>query len=300
MARAKALDITVNKSELDKLAGYMNQINVGTKSSTYIGPVLEYVHGYMSAAFNDHVDMLAHAGGTEKGMKNPLHHVYEWDMIGNPLGRLWDNRLEGPGANRLATFNWRASKKTVPVPDPSLGPNSPDKEFKQIHVFVWKAMVMEYTTNVTIKPKRGNWLGWESEGPNSKDGIEFSKGPVTINPGGGVTQGIFTATFAEWWGGSGASTIFDREIRQIMEKRNADGIEKHFPGGRRAVKKTITMHSMKSGRSSKADNAARGKGYEEGQAAARRFLAENKRLYIEDANRRWEFAERFGGKGSDE
>lgn len=269
----------MDKSEIEALEGFFHTIEVGTRSNRYIGPALKYVHSVMSDKFNRHVDGLAFAAGPDKGSKNPYHHVYEWGLVSAPQGRLWDNRLEGGGSTRMATFNWRASKKTVPVPDDELGPNAGDKKFKRIHVFVWKAMVMEFQDAVTISPKRGQWLGWESDSEFSVDGLEFSRGPITIDPGGGNTVGTFTSTFAEWWGGPGAEVTFDKEIRKIMEGKMAASIQKNFPRGTRVRPKNVGLQSI-----------VKGAGFARGQAAAERFLAENRRDWIAAANRR----DRFG------
>lgn len=286
MARAKQFGMDLDAGQIAALSGYMNTINVQTKSPRYISPALTYAHRVMSDEFGHHMDRMALAGRGD-GMKNPFHHVYEWDALGVPQGRLWDNRLEGRGATRMATFNWRASKVTVPVPSDDLGPNAGSRSFKRIHVFVWKAMVMEYQSSVTIRPKRGQWLGWASDGPNSVDGLEFSKGPITINPGGGNTQGRFTAAFADWWGGAGAEQTFNTQIRKVMENTLAKDMEIHFPKGGRSRTKSMSITSV---------GNRGGQGYAMGQRAANSFLRANQRNWIEMAKNR----ERFGGDVDDE
>lgn len=289
MARG-TLNMSMDKSGIEALDGYINTLNATIKTPRYMGPVLEYAHGVMAEEFNNHMDRLAAAThDNDDYMDSPFHHVYEWDMVGVPQGRLWSNRLEGHGARRWATFNWRASKRTVPVPDDELGPNAGERAFKRIHVFVWKAMVMEFDTEVTVTPKRGKWLGWESSGEKSIDGLEFSRGPVTFNPGGGNTTGSFTAAYAAWWGGAGAEAIFDREIRRTMERNLKRGIENTLPSGKRATNKTFALSSI-SGR-----GGVRGPGFARGAAAARAFLEANRREYIADAIRREEFADEYGG-----
>lgn len=105
-----------------------------------------------------------------------LHHMYEWNQVGNPSGRLFSINTvsNGYGINFTATFS---QSKTVKA-----GSRVP---------FYDKARIMEYGVPVTITPKNANVLAFESNGDTV-----FTAGPVNVvDPGGVAAQGGFERTF---------------------------------------------------------------------------------------------------------
>lgn len=104
-----------------------------------------------------------------------LHHVYEWNEVGNPDARLYDIEyvVSGLGLSFKSSFSQSKSIKD--------GSNVP---------FYDKAKIMEDGIPVTIKPKN-KVLVFEDNGESV-----FTSKPVTIeNPGGDQVEGSFQRVF---------------------------------------------------------------------------------------------------------
>ena len=101
-----------------------------------------------------------------------LHHVYEWDMVGNPAGRLFNIDYE-VGINVTNFFgNFLPSRS---ISDTS---NEP---------FVDKAEIMENQIEIQIEPRLNSALAFEVDGEQV-----FSMNAITIdNPGGDSVSGSF-------------------------------------------------------------------------------------------------------------
>ena len=101
-----------------------------------------------------------------------LHHIYEWDMVGNPSGRLFiiDYQV---GLNLINFFgNFLPSRS---ISDTS---NEP---------FVNKAEIMENQIEIQIEPRLNSALAFEIDGEQV-----FSMNSITIdNPGGDSVSGSF-------------------------------------------------------------------------------------------------------------
>jgi hypothetical protein len=265
----------VDIAEASALTGFLQKLSLDIKSSRHIGPVLKYTHVIMSKAFTEYMATVAPA------QQSRFHHVYEWGQVGDPTAKLWDDKLIGNGANRTATFQWRASKQTVPV-----RPDFKEVGVKQIHVFVWKAPVMEYGKNIVIEPKRGKFLAYftgptdpegKYPGPNSDQRV-ITDSPIHVtDPGGNMVKGSFTREYVSWWGGSGAQAVFESSVRKVLEddlgKMPIEMATKPF---RRARTKSIGLASI-----ADAEAAQRA-----GAAAAKKYLESRSRKYIEAARAR--------------
>lgn len=101
-----------------------------------------------------------------------LHHIYEWDMVGNPSGRLFviDYQV---GLNLINFFgNFLPSRS---ISDTS---NEP---------FVNKAEIMENQIEIQIEPRLNSVLAFEID-----EEQVFSMNSITIdNPGGNSVSGSF-------------------------------------------------------------------------------------------------------------
>ena len=116
-----------------------------------------------------------------------LHHVYEWNRVGDPSSRLFnlDYSLSNGGLSIGATFT---QSKIA-----SQGSTEP---------FYDKARIMELGIPVTIKPKK-NVLAFK-DGENTV----FTKRPITINnPGGEESQHGLETTL---------DTFFNRYFSQLF------------------------------------------------------------------------------------
>jgi len=105
-----------------------------------------------------------------------LHHMYEWNQVGQSSGRLFTvNAVSaGYGINFTASFS-----QSQTIKDGSRVP------------FYDKARIIEFGIPVVIKPKTSNVLVFENNGDTV-----FTTGPVNVaNPGGVAAQGGFEKTF---------------------------------------------------------------------------------------------------------
>ncbi|QOI67434.1 hypothetical protein SEA_BEUFFERT_32 [Streptomyces phage Beuffert] len=268
-AGRKFLGFNVDTSEGAALSGFLKELSLKIGTPRHIGPVLKYTHALMSQEFTDYMAVVAAA------QTSRFHHVYEWGQVGDPTAKLWDDKLIGGGNNRTATFTWRASKQLVLVSQ-----EAQDVGVKQIHVFAWKAPVMEYGKNITIEPKRGEYLSLFT-GPTKQGGkwkLRVFKGPVTVtNPGGKMTKGSFTREYVSWWGGTGAQGVFESKVKKVLEedlgRMPIESVTKQF---RRANTKTFKMSTI--GEAEAAEKA--------GRAAAQKYLNGRSNNYIQAARAR--------------
>lgn len=259
----------VDTAEAAALSGFLKQLSLEIKTARHIGPVLKYTHSVMSDAFTEYMSVIA------ASQPSRFHHVYEWGQVGDPTAKLWTDNLIGGGASRTATFTWKASKQVVPVRD-----DFKEVGVKQIHVFVWKAPVMEYGKNITITPKRGKFLAYFT-GPTTPEGKykrQITSNPITVtDPGGNLVKGSFTREYVSWWGGDGARGVFDSTIRRVLEQDLAklpiESVTKPF---RRARTKTMSINTI-------ADSEAAERA---GAIAARKYLEARSQKYIEAARAR--------------
>jgi hypothetical protein len=258
--------------EAHALIGFLQTLSTEIRTNRHLGPVLKYTHSIMSDEFTDHMSTIAPA------QQARFHHVYEWGMIGNPLGKLWSDRLVGHGNNRVATFQWRASKKTVPVRE-----DFAEVGVKQIHVFVWKAPVMESGTPVTVTPKRGQFLvyftgptspEYKYPGPGGEEQV-ITTNPIRVqHPGGKATTGAFIREYVSWWAGAGGQATFEAKIRRVLEEDlGRMPIESATARPRRKV---IGMQAQ-----ANAEAAQRA-----GRAAAKKYLEARSANYIAQARAR--------------
>lgn len=269
MANRGWVGFNVDFAEAAALSGFLKTLSTEIKTARHIGPVLKYVHSIMSEEFTEYMSVLAAA------QPSRFHHVYEWGEAGNPGAKLWEDTLVGGGNSRIATFRWRASKQMVPVRgDFEAG------GVKKIHVFVWKAPVMEYNTPVRIEPKRGKFLAFFTgpTTPGNKYKMQFTQNAINVqNPGGKMTTGAFTREYVSWWGGAGSDGTFESRIRRILEddlgRMPIESVTKKF---RRPTTKTFKLQTLGS--------ASKAEAY--GKAAARKYLGERTNKYIEAAKAR--------------
>lgn len=109
-----------------------------------------------------------------------LHHVYEWDQVGDPSARLFDLDKIVSGSFLRITYNFTQSQSI------KAGSTEP---------FFEKATVMEEGGPVIIAPRRKAVLRFEIDGEEI-----FTSKPVTVkNPGGVQTTRGFRMTINEFF-----------------------------------------------------------------------------------------------------
>lgn len=130
--------------------------------------------GYTAEALKRYID--------SKARTNPesLHHVYEWDSVGDPSSRLFDFNV----VTKINAINF--SGKFLPSRTPS--PNSDD-------VFSDKAEVMENRIAITIEPKNSDILAFEDGG----EMVFVATSIYIANPGGDLVAGSFGRVVEEFF-----------------------------------------------------------------------------------------------------
>lgn len=153
-----------------------------------------------------------------------LHHVYEWGELGKPKGRLWDFVVGGVGGSKELYYVFKASKKTVPTSD------LPGDTRNKVHVFSWKAPVMEAGDPLTVYPSEDKGILVFPRGqhganlPHLNDDMDFSRAPVHIMHPGGQSKGQFGALWEAYW-----STWGDRIMVEDIVDVSNDIIRTKFP-----------------------------------------------------------------------
>lgn len=166
------------------------------------------------AEFNKHMAIEA----TRDNSK--LKHVFDWQQTG--VGpRLWKTFMTGNNSNRIITFSFLPSTRKVPFPEPL------KDKLKRKHVFYNKAKVLEDADNVVIRRKKAKALVFlASDGITSeqqgyyrnRNGVAFTKGPISMIAGGGYYKNAFQNAFIAWWSSDlGAGGVTEVLANQLGE-----------------------------------------------------------------------------------
>jgi hypothetical protein len=136
-----------------------------------------------------------------------FHHVYEWNSVGNPSGRLFTVRSTNRGKASFG-ITYQLNKSSVPVPG------------SEPHIFFEKARVMEEQQPVVIEPINGSVLAFEYDGKQV-----FTSGPIVVdNPGGDGTKNAFRAAFMTFFRPSVINSnptyrsVIDSEKRKVLDE----------------------------------------------------------------------------------
>ncbi len=202
-------------SEALKFGAAMEALGQELNTDRHLTAVTRAAYEILSDEFNNAMHTAARAN-VER-----YHHVYEWDHVGAPGFHLWRLNLSGRGGDRRVSWSWRPSKTTVPTThnvngtEKFLPADGFDPErLNQIHIFTWKAPVMEYGVTVTVRPRLSHVLVFpnnQQQGAGGRMGpgvATFSPHPETITPGAQV-QGNFTTFFLGF---------FTTQSKQILEQ----------------------------------------------------------------------------------
>lgn len=157
-----------------------------------------------------------------KANPSALHHVYEWYQSGSPSARLFDLKYTVSNLGLSISSNFKQSR--------SLSKDATEP-------FYNKAEIMESGIPVTITPRSGGALRFESGGNEV-----FTKRSVTVmNPGGQEVQGSYQRTFDEFMmfyftqSFLKASGLYDYIKKPQIYKKNFNAGSK---GGKSVGKKT--------------------------------------------------------------
>lgn len=294
MARTRAsgknpLGLHIDDNEVHALTGFLDTLSTDIGRSRHMNPVMEFVFHRLDRDFDMHMTAVA------PGQHARFHHVYEWGLIGVPDAKLWDTVLRGKGSSRSISFQWRASKTRVPMPDPMPEPyESEDGEVKQLdvskaYVFVWKAPIMEYSIPVHIHPSTTQFLGFPAKGGGMRGGLNFvgDKGITVRNPGGKASTGAFTREFLDWWGGDGVDKAFESHLNQALREQVSPS--KIGPKMREAFARARGGSGLSEGSKKSAIRA--------GAQQAQSFLRERDSYYEKAVRARQEFIRKYASGG---
>lgn len=157
-----------------------------------------------------------------------LHHVYEWKNVGNPNQRLWNIVMAGRGNNRIINYVFTPSNTFVPAGKANTGISGDTR--KQVHIFRWKAPVLENGSTVRIAPINGKFLAFPSSVPTFRGrdvgGMMFRTGPIIERPGT-LTRGQFGDAWMTYFT-TAAETVVDEGVAKPMERWFRDGAQREL------------------------------------------------------------------------
>jgi hypothetical protein len=248
------LNVEIDTSGFSYVNGVIGGIAKGVKTGEYVSSILDYTHSQLNLEFEAWMDAAA------AGDPTSLMHVYEWGQLGKPGGELWESVLRGHKNNRTATIIWKQSHVPTPV-NPKLAAAGVKEG---VHIFHWKAPVMEYGLQVTVSPRLAKTMAFLDDNGE----IVLRKAPVTFESGGGHTRGQFTKRYYTWWN-TIAQASFATRIAPKIERDLGSVL--------------LGMKKMKSSKLSiKGDAAA----YRRGENLGLRGLAKQQRDFIAGARLR--------------
>jgi hypothetical protein len=133
-----------------------------------------------------------------------LHHVYEWERIGEPDARLWAMVPRSDGKRLTVGYTFLPSKTYVPIKQ-DLQPGTK-------HIYGDKAAMMELGKPVFVRPLPGNrYIRFI---PKS-GGIVFSKGVYIRNSGGYQVNQGFQGTFFSYFRTGYGSRVFNASSQKV-------------------------------------------------------------------------------------
>lgn len=168
------------------------QVRINTKSfEKKLNNIIEYSFGFLEGAESGKKEFLNDLGKgiiyslgqyidlEARANSNSLHHVYEWYKVGSPAARLFDLSYTVSSIGLSINSNFRQSS--------TISKDSSEP-------FYNKAKIMESGIPITITPKSGGVLRFESGGNEI-----FTKKSVTVDyPGGAEVKGSFERVFDEF------------------------------------------------------------------------------------------------------
>lgn len=228
-------DFGMDDSAADKFNGYLTGMSEYVSKTDFTSSALEYVQSILKNRYESAVDLAARA------QPQRFHHVYEWgdeygdySTVGLPQARLWKIEVTGKGKSRSLAYKLLPSVRPVPIEPELLEPGKTGKSVREgVHIFTWKAVVMEYGQTVHIAPKlrQVKAMAFVVDGK-----MIFRSRPVTTVPGkDNRNAGAFTGFTYTWWGVE-APAIYSSEIKPMLEKQLVPRINGRFASWNKNVR----------------------------------------------------------------
>jgi hypothetical protein len=154
--------------------------------------------------------------------RQSLHHIYEWDSVGSPSGRLFE--IQSKASTTNITF-WGSFLPSRSVSDTSGDP------------FVNKAEIMENAILIEVTPKN-NVLAFEADGETV-----FTTDTVYIaNPGGDEVAGSFGKVVEEFFDSHFTAQVL---IQSGLDKKlsNPKEFAQYFSSGARGGGSVLGRHA---------------------------------------------------------
>lgn len=163
-----------------------------------------------------------------------FHHVYEWNQIGSPAGRLFFLEVDSPKAGGTnIQVNFRPSLTPVPKREmvgqtiPVITRRKDGTTFTQQltvqpqvkeHIFQWKAVVMESGMRVQIESSEANMLFWV----DTQREIGYMTRATEVNYSKQETAGQFTALWNVFWTTAVIPLVIKPRIEQAEKRLSTD------------------------------------------------------------------------------
>ena len=279
------ISMDVDTSQASAAIGYLAGITKAIGGQRFMDGVTDLTYAKLSDEFGRQMDAVA------KSNPDNYHHMYEWRLTGIKRARLWKTRVSGRGNNKVATFEFKASRTPIPTPMERYRSRTNDP-IKQVpfdvvkrlssrkNFFYWKAPIMEANSMVTIRPKYSSVLfvplGDEpvtrASVRDQNRGYVFTRHAVQIKPGGEQTTGRFTGFWVSWWGGP-AHEIFDVELKNFFESDIT----------KTNIRQILSRYSVARKGSRAASMTKAQRAYRAGQETAQTFFRNKARSYSNKA-----------------
>lgn len=181
-----------------------------TKNKAFQNAFKKTIYDQINKDFGEYIDSSARVKPAS------LHHVYEWNKVGQDKSRLFKlNRMDADGLSFRVTYDFKISRSSVP---------SKNKKQKKKYIFANKASIMEAGMPVIIRPKSAERLVFELDGIT----VFMPKGSsVTVkSPGGRASSNQFRLHYGRYFGGqlvnnsiknSGFQQIFGSRMNKALD-----------------------------------------------------------------------------------
>jgi hypothetical protein len=219
------IKLSVNSSKVNKRLNLTVESIGQMKDSFFLEEIAKATFTIVGERFVLAVDRFA--------VQNPkkMHHVYEWQQIGNPRARLFViERLSTLKGSLIINSSFIPSKMPVPINPELLVPGKTGKYVNKKNIFKNKADVME--KGLPIQYTASNILAFAG-----RTGIMFLRPGAMIsikNPGGISTKNSFSSFMLDWYNGNAQSIMNSSGIYEKIANEASVIIERG--GGIREIK----------------------------------------------------------------
>ena len=224
------IKLSINKQNLDDLYKELTLKSMGAKELT--APSVLNEVGKAAFVILGQKFMLA---ADRYAVSNPksMHHVYEWNKLGNPKSRLFMlERSKIMSGTILINSTFLPSKSYVPIKSEGATGSSKRSFSLSKHIFKNKAVIMEEGKAVRFKAQKT--LSFFAD----NDQVFVAPGTIIniMNPGGVGAKHSFSKFLTEWYTKNAHSIIdssglYSRIVNEAaiaLNKKNAGAAEVKF------------------------------------------------------------------------